>query len=199
VKALTMREILQLDDWERLRSLLRPMLVREKDRRRLAVGEHVTLLFENAQTVWYQIEEMIRVERLVDPFAIQHEVDTYNQLLPKAAELSASLFIEYAEAAERDAALRRLVGLEKHFWLRVGQQRVPAVFDAAQIGEAQVSAVQFVRFPIPVATRDEWLAAALAGEVAIEIDHPAMSVSAPITGELARALADDAYELTPST
>lgn len=197
MKALTLGEILRLDDWERVRPLLRPLFVREKDRRRLGVGAHITLLFENAQTVWYQIEEMIRVERMADDELVQHEVDTYNELLPKTGELSATLFVEYPNAAERDVALRQLVGLEQHLWLRAGERRVAATLDASQIGTEQVSAVQFVRFTLPTSSREEFLAYAASGTLAIEVDHPALAASAPIIGQLARALAEDAYELTP--
>ena len=91
-----------------------------KERRRLAVGSHLTFLFENTATVWYQIEEMIRSERMTDAAAIQHEIDTYNELIPARGEISATLLIEFAEAKERDAALRRLVGIEKHLWLKLG-------------------------------------------------------------------------------
>jgi hypothetical protein len=188
MKPLTLDQLLGYEQWDRSRPVLRPLFIREKGRRRLAVGDHFTLLFENVQTVWYQVEEMIRIERLVDPEAIQDEVDTYNALLPGAGELSATLLIEYPDSAERDAALRRLVGLEQHLWLRIGERRVRAEFEGAQLGEEVVSAVQFVRFVVGGSAAERLLRGT---DAAIEVDHPHMVTSAPITGELARALAED--------
>lgn len=184
-------QILTYAQWDAVRPVLRPLFINEKERRRLAVGEHITLLFENAQSVWYQVEEMLRVERIVDPEPVQHELDTYNALVPGAGELSATLLIEYAEPDERDAALRGLAGLERHLWLKVGDRRVQAEFDSSQIGEEAVSAVQFVRFAVGGRAGERFVELAAAGSVSIEVDHPALSVSAPIAGDLARALAED--------
>ena len=120
MKKISPDEILGLADYERVRNRLRPLFIHEKERRRLHVGSHLTFIFENAQTEWYQIEEMIRSEKMTDREAIQHEIDTYNELIPAVGELVATLLIEYAEAAERDAALARLAGLENHLWLKIG-------------------------------------------------------------------------------
>ena len=159
-----------------MRPLLRPLFIAEKARRRLAVGEHLTLLFENRQTVWYQIEEMLRTERIFEDAAIKHEVETYNELIPRPGELFATLLIEYAEPAERDAALARLVGLERHLWMVLDGRRVGARFDERQMSPDQISAVQFIAFPLGAdAGRFEKLAAA--GKVAIEVDHPHLSAA----------------------
>ena len=195
MKRITVDQVLSYQQWESVRPVLRPLFIVEKERRRLHVGEHVTLLFENAQSVWYQVEEMLRVERMTEPAAIRHEIDTYNALVPGGGELSATLLIEYEDADERDVALRRLIGLEKHLWLRVGERRVPAEFDAAQVGDEAVSSVQFVRFAVGGRTGERFVELAAAGNVAVEIDHPAMTVSTPIAGDIARALADDLRDL----
>jgi hypothetical protein len=184
-------QVLPYMQWESVRAVLRPLFIVEKERRRLHVGDHVTLLFENAQSVWYQVEEMMRVEHMTDPAAIQHEIDTYNALVPGAGELSATLLIEYADEHERDVALRKLLGFEKHLWLRIGERRVQAEFDAAQVGEDAVSAVQFIRFAVGGRTGERFTELAAAGAVAIEVDHPEMTASTSITGDLARALAED--------
>ena len=91
-----------------LRPRLRPLFIAERERRRLAVGEHLTLLFENGRTVWYQIEEMLRTERITAEDAIRHEIDTYNELLPRPGELTTTMLIEYPDTGERDVMLRRL-------------------------------------------------------------------------------------------
>jgi len=196
VRRISRDEVLSYQQWVNVRPVLRPLFIVEKERRRLAVGNNVTLLFENTQSVWYQIEEMLRVERMTDEELIGHEIDTYNGLVPGAGELSATLFIEYAEAEERDAALRRLLGFERHLWLRIGERRIQAEFDANQVGTEAVSAVQFVRFAVGGRTGERLVELAAAGAVSIEVDHPALAVSTPITGDLARALAEDLRDLS---
>ncbi|HKM99964.1 MAG TPA: DUF3501 family protein [Candidatus Binataceae bacterium] len=140
MKPISSGEILALADYERVRARLRPLFIHEKDHRRLAVGSHLTLLFENAQTVWYQVQEMIRTEKLEAPDAIAHELETYNELLPGRNEPAATMLLEYPEPAERDAALRRLVGLENHLWIAIGERRERGVFDTRQMSGMSASA-----------------------------------------------------------
>jgi hypothetical protein len=190
VKPITPLEVLPVTTYDRVRPLLRPLCIAEKARRRLAVGPHLTLMFENRQTVWYQIQEILRTERIFEDAAINAEVETYNELLPRPGELFATLLIEYAEPAERDVQLARLVGLERHLWMVLDGRRVAARFDQRQMSPDQISAVQFIAFPIgDEAGRFGELAAA--GKVAIEVDHPRLSLRVPIEGPLATALADD--------
>ncbi len=191
MKPVTLKEIIPYEQYEILRPRLRPLIIAEKERRRLAVGEHLTLLFENGQTVWYQVEEMVRSERIRDEDAIRHEIDTYNELLPRPGELTATMLIEYSDDAQRDYALRALVGLERHFWVRIGDRREPARFDTRQIATDRVSAVQFVRFPLGGLDQDEFLKFSAAGKIAIEADHPELTARGPITGPIAKALAGD--------
>ena len=119
------------------------LFIHEKDRRHLAVGSHLTLLFENGQTVWYQTQEMIRTEKLVTADAIAHEIETYNELLPGPGKPCSS---KYPEPVQRDASLRRLLGLENHLWISIGEKRERAVFDTRQMTTDRISSVQFVRF-----------------------------------------------------
>jgi hypothetical protein len=191
MKKISPDEILGLADYERVRNRLRPLFIHEKERRRLHVGSHLTFIFENAQTEWYQIEEMIRSEKMTDREAIQHEINTYNELIPAAAELVATLLIEYAEAAERDAALARLVGLENHLWLKIGQKKIAARFDARQVADEKISAVQFVRFALDGVDTAKFLELAGRGEVSVEADHPSLAARGEISGVLAASLAED--------
>jgi hypothetical protein len=188
---MTFDEILALADYERVRDRLRPLFIHEKERRRLHVGSHLTFIFENAQTAWYQIEEMIRAEKMTNRDAIQHEIDTYNELLPAASELAATLLIEYAEQRERDAALVRLVGLERHLWLKIGPQRIAARFDDRQMSDERISAVQFVRFSLGGVDAARFLELVGKGEVAVEADHPSLAAGGAIGGLLAASLAED--------
>jgi hypothetical protein len=191
MKPIASNETLALRDYERVRSRLRPLFIHEKDNRRLPVGSHITLLFENAQTVWYQIQEMIRTERLEADEAIAHEIETYNELLPGPKELSATMLIEYPDAEHRDAALRRLLGLENHLWITLGDRRERASFDARQMTTDRISSVQFLRFPLGQIDRGQFLDLAGAGKLAIVVDHPSLAARAPIAGAIARSLAED--------
>ena len=108
----------------------------------------MTLLFENRQTVWSQIHEMVRTEKLAAADAIAREIETYNELLAGPGEPSATLPIEYLEPGQRDAALRRLLGLENHQWISIGERRERAIFDTRQMTTDRICSVQFVRFPV---------------------------------------------------
>jgi hypothetical protein len=191
LKTISFDEILSLGDYGRVRDRLRPLFIHEKERRRLHVGSHLTLLFENAQTAWYQIEEMIRAEKMTERDAIAHEIETYNDLLPGAGEIAATLLIEYAEAQERDAALVRLVGLERHLWLKAGTQRIAARFDDRQMSEERISSVQFVKFKLEGVDAAKFLELAGKGEMAVEADHPSLAARGAIGGLLAASLAED--------
>ena len=191
MKRLTMEEILPLADYERVRERLRPLFIHEKERRRLHVGSHLTFIFENAQTAWYQIEEMIRAEKMTERDAIQHEIDTYNELIPAAGELAATLLIEYAEPRERDAALARLIGLERHLWLKLGEKKIAARFDDRQMSDERISAVQFVRFSLDGVDAARLLELAGERELAVEADHPSLAARGEIGGLLAASLAED--------
>jgi hypothetical protein len=190
MRKISPQDILGFQDWERVRKVLRPLFIHEKQRRRLSVGSHLTFLFENIATLWYQVEEMIRSESMTDAKAIQHEIDTYNELIPVAGEISATLLIEFADPIERDAALRRLVGIEQHLWLKLGDKRVPLKFDERQMSSERVSSVQFVRFHVALDS-GAFLGLASAGQVAVHADHPNLAAEARIAGVLAQALADD--------
>lgn len=191
MKPVTLKEILPFEQYEILRPRLRPLFIAEKNRRRFAVGDHLTLLFENAQTVWYQIEEMIRTERISEEAAIRHEIDTYNELLPRPGELTATMLIEYPDAHQRDTALRELVGLERHLWICLGDRREHARFDHRQMDTDRISSVQFVRFPLGGLEPAEFVALANAGQVAIAVDHPKLNVRTSISGPLAEILGQD--------
>jgi len=191
MKAVQRSQILPYDQYERLRPLLRPLFIAEKDRRRLAVGPNVTLLFENVQTVWYQVQEMLRSERIESEAGIAHELDTYNELLPGPNELAATMLIEFADPAQREENLRKLAGLENQVALVIGERRQKARVDLRQVSAERVSSVQFLRFSLGGLDAEGLMAMAGQGRIAVEISHPAMMVRAPISGSLAAALAQD--------
>jgi hypothetical protein len=192
VKRITADDILPVAVYARIRPVLRPLFIAEKDRRRLAVGDHLTLLFENTQTAWYQIQEMLLAERIVDDEGVNREIETYDELLPKPGELAATLLIEYADTAERDVQLARLIGLQRHLWMVVDGRRIPARFDERQMSADQISAVQFIAFPMGAAADPQALSRlAAAGKIAVEVDHPHLNARGAISGSLVSALCDD--------
>lgn len=191
MKALQRGQILPLEQYEKLRALLRPLFIAEKNRRRLAVGEHVSLLFENVQTVWYQVQEVVRSERIASEEGIEHELDTYNELLPGPNELAATMLIEFTQETQRGENLRKLAGLEDHISLLIGERRQKARFDLRQVSTQRVSSVQFLRFPLGGIDAQTFAARAAEGRIVVEITHPQMAVRTPVSGVLAAALAED--------
>ncbi len=179
MKPIQPSEIRNIADYELERTALRPRMMALKDRRRVRVGEHLTFLFENRETVRYQIQEMMRIERIVDLAAIRHEVETYNELIPPAGGLCACLLIEYPSAEERDQKLRELLGLEDHVFLAVaGLPPSKAVFDARQIASDRLSAVQYIRFDLTPEQRARWREG-----VRVVVDHPNYGAETPLSAD----------------
>jgi hypothetical protein len=182
-----LREIEDIAAYELERIAWRPQMMALKDRRRVRVGGHMTFLFENRETVRYQIQEMMRIERIVEPEAIRHELDTYNELIPLSGELSACLLIEYDSPEERAVALRELLGLENHVWMAVGDEpRAQARFDTRQISTDRLSSVQYVKFPLTPEQRERWRDGAR-----IVIDHPKYPAEQPLTAQQLEELVQD--------
>jgi Protein of unknown function (DUF3501) len=194
MKKVTLAEILDIAQYEKVRHEFRSRIIALKKRRRLAVGPMITLVFENHETVLSQIQEMMRAERIVDDKAIQHEIDTYNQLLPEHNELAATMFIELKDAGRVREGITRFHGLNSGevTYLQVGGEhspRLPATFAAGQSDDRRISAVQYLRFRFTDGQRDAFVKSEV--EVKLVIDHPNYKHMAPIDGELRRELAGD--------
>jgi hypothetical protein len=154
VDKVTAAEIKDLTAYERVREEMRAGIIALKKNRRISVGDSVTLLFENKDTVLFQIQEMVRTERIVDPAKIEEEVATYNGLIPDQGELSATLFIEIPGIATMGhdaqiAAVNRFQGIDKDaVFLVIGGERTTARFEEGRTKEEKMSAVHFLRFPL---------------------------------------------------
>ncbi len=150
MKPLALEDILDRERYAGLRPSYRVAVIDYKRSRRLAVGEHITLLFEDRETLHFQVQEMVWVEGIALPEKIQYEIDTYNELMPADCELSATLFIEITEAAEIRPALDRLIGVDEHGSLIVGEAgeaiEIKARFDPNQMEDDRISAVQYIKF-----------------------------------------------------
>jgi len=142
----------ELVDWQTYsdeRSESRSLVLAAKNARRIQLGEHFTFLFENRDTVRYQVQEMMRTERIVREAEIQHELDTYNELLHPDRTLGCSLLIGIDDPAERDEKLVRWLGLVEHLYARLEDgSRVRPAFDPRQVGEDRLSAVQYLSFQL---------------------------------------------------
>lgn len=187
----TLSEILDIAAYEKVRSEFRSRIIALKKRRRLAVGPMITLVFENHETVFSQIQEMMRAERLVDDQAIQHEIDTYNELLPAHNEIAATMFIELKDAGRIREEITGFHGLNSGdvTYLQAGPDRLPGSFAAGQSDERRISAVQYLRFRFTDAQREAFVKGE--GDVKLVISHPNYEHAASIEGELRRELAGD--------
>ena len=184
-------EILNLYEYEKVRDERRRAVIALKAERRVAVGRYLSFVFENRETVWFQIQEMVRTERIVDLDKIAEEVAVYNALLPRPGELAATMFIEIEQPDRVKPVLDDLLGIDTRDYVRleVGPHVVVGAFEAGHSDEdlGKLSAVHFVRFAPPAAARREFAAA----EVALVVDHPnerARTVLGPATR---RRLAED--------
>jgi hypothetical protein len=192
MQLLTAADILGKDEYERVRADFRRRIIVAKDKRRVLVGDHVTLHFENRDTMHYQVQEMLRAEDSWQrPGAIDDELAAYNALIPRAGELSATMMIEYTTPAERALMLPQFVQIDRHLRLHVGDAApVLAVFDRGQIDEYKVSSVQYVKFALTDEHRR--LLASDGTVVRIVIDHPAYQAQAVVSEETRKAIAHDA-------
>jgi hypothetical protein len=165
-------ELLNLYDYEKVRQARRQAIIALKADRRVAVGRYLSFVFENRETVWFQIQEMIRAERIVDQTRIADELEVYNTLLPGVGELAATMFIEIGESARIQPVLDSLLGVDTggHVRLEVGGHVVVGDFETGHSDEerGKLSAVHFVRFALPPAARRAFAGA----EVALVADHP---------------------------
>jgi hypothetical protein len=185
-------ELLSLSAYEEIRPHFRGRMIEQKRRRRVAVGDHMTLTFENHDSVLLQVQEMMRTERISDERAIAHELDTYNELVPAAGALSGTLFIEYDDKDQRADMLRRFATLRSTFQLRIGDDTFVARF-GTHFGEEldRLPAVNYLTFEVGAAQAARLLDPNTPAR--IEVTHP----DYPTSVDLARAVREElAHDLT---
>jgi hypothetical protein len=184
-------EILNLYEYEKQREARRQEVIALKRRRRVSVGRHLSFVFENRATVWFQIHEMIRTERIVDDTKIDDEIAVYNGLLPGPGELAATMFIEIADPHAIKTVLDALLGIDTRDYVRleVGPHVVVGRFEAGQSDEelGKLSAVHFVRFPLPAAAREAFATS----EVTLVVDHPNERARTTLAPDIRASLAED--------
>ena len=190
---LTRSDLLTLEAYARERPALRARVLAHKKNRQLPIGPNATLYFEDRLTIHYQIQEMLRIERIFEAAAIDDELSAYNPLIPDGRNLKATFMIEYPEEEERRAALVRLAGVEDRVWLRVAGH--DAVFgiadeDLERRNEERTSAVHFLRFELSDAMASS-LEAGAPLAAGIDLDayrHAVDPVAAPVRDALVKDL-----------
>jgi hypothetical protein len=181
-------DILGFSAYEKIRQKFREEIIEKKKKRRISVGDKVSIVFENRDTVIFQIQEMLRAERISDLDKIREEIAVYNELIPGTDELSATLFIEIEDQSNLREDLLKFLGIDEAVSLKIGGHVIPGRFEEGRSKEDKISAVQYVRFPLDAKARR----ALVGGEPAeLVIDHPNYKARTVLDAESRQSLAED--------
>ena len=181
-----------LEHYSRIRNQFRQEVIAHKKTRQVALGDHITLFFEDEKTIRYQIQEMLRIEKTFEEAGIQDELDAYNPLIPDGRNFKCTMMIEYPDPEIRKVELARLKGVEDRVWIQVeGREKVYAIADEdlERENDEKTSSVHFMRFEL-----DEDMASALKYGVglAMGVDHPNYKVVVdPVAPETRASLVKD--------
>lgn len=188
---LSHQDLYSLEEYARIRPEFRAKVMEHKKDRRVLIGDHAALYFEDALTMQYQIQEMLRIERIFEAEGIQAELDVYNPLIPDGMNWKATFMVEYENPEERKQALARLIGIEKALWIQVegcAKVRPIANEDLDRETEQKTSSVHFLRFELDL----EMVAAVKQGvQIKVGIDHPAYQEEVQLAPAVCDSLAGD--------
>jgi hypothetical protein len=187
-------ELLGLAEYEQLREQFRSRIIAEKRERRLQVADDISVIFENHDTVLFQIQEMLRTERITKEASVQHELDTYNELIPSRHELSATMFVEIPDRVLRDGRLSELVGLEDRIAIEVEGTQVRARNETRGVLPDRTTAVHYIKFPLGSDLSQKLVDAARTGRegtVLFTLDHPRLKVRKALPPAAVKSLAED--------
>ncbi len=184
MKHISPQDLLTAAEYEEQRTEIRRRIIDLKKRRRITVGDYITLVFENRETVLFQIQEMLRTERIFAPEKIQEECDVYNALLPNSGELSATLYIEITDPDKIQELLDSFKGIDNPdiVAICIGMEKIFASFEAGHSNEEKISAVHFVRFSLTPNFRAQLAQAA--PPALLTINHPHLQAEAPISDDM---------------
>ena len=188
MKKVGLDDILGLSGYEKAREDFRRGIIELKRKRRISIGDRVSLVFENRDTVIYQIQEMLRAERITDLDKIRNEISVYNELIPNAHELSATMFLEIEDQTHLRDELLKFLGIDEAVWLKVGGHSVRGQFEEGRSKDDKISAVQYVRFPF---TPDAQRAFTDGGRAELAIDLANYQASTVLTSAQQASLAAD--------
>lgn len=195
MKKLTRDDLYSLEKYAAVRAQFRTDVMAHKKNRQVAIGPNATLYFEDRLTIQYQVQEMLRIERVFEAEGINNELEAYNPLIPDGHNWKATFMIEFPDADERREALRRLKGVENKVWVKIaGFEPVRPIVDEdlEREDEEKTSSVHFMRFEL---TADMVKAVKQGASVAMGIDHPAYThqvdpVPTAVRDSLAKDLSD---------
>ncbi len=190
----TLDDILGLERYEQVRDEFRRRIIALKKERRVAVGDQVTFVFENHDTMLFQIQEMMRTEHITDLDKIRDEIEVFNALVPNGHELSTTMLIEITDSDKIREELIQFMGIDEAVRLEIGDPAqggfsIPGQFEAGRSKEDKLSAVQYVRFPLDAAARKAFVDNRQPARLII--DHPNYHHAAAIAGAVRRSLAQD--------
>ena len=188
---LTPADLYSLEEYARIRPEFRARIMEHKKLRQVPIGDHTTLYFEDSLLMQYQVQEMLRIERIFEQQGIQEELDVYNPLIPDGMNWKATFMLEYQDVEERKKALAGLIGVEKALWVQVeGFPRVHPIAneDLDRETEDKTSSVHFVRFEL---TREMVSAAKQGAQISAGIDHPAYQAETIIEPAIRESLVGD--------
>jgi len=180
-------DLYSLEEYSTMRPEFRGRVMAHKKDRKVLIGPNASLLFEDRLTMQYQVQEMLRIERIFEAAGIEEELSAYNPLIPDGSNWKATLMIEYTDVDERRQALARLVGVEDRVWVRAGDNEpvwAVADEDLQRADDEKTSAVHFLRFELTAPMVD---AIANGGAIAVGIEHPAYTHSVDPVGENTRS------------
>ena len=172
MQKLTAANLLSLEDYAKQRADFRSKVIAHKKNRKVHLGDHATLYFEDSLTMQYQVQEMLRIERIFEAAAIEEELDAYNPLIPDGTNWKATFMLEYPDVDERKSMLNRLLGIEDKVWVKIGSsEKIYAIADEDmdRSNQDKTSSVHFLRFELPI---DQINEAAHEAEIKFGIDHP---------------------------
>ncbi len=191
MKPIIIDDLLNILEYEKVRDAYRKDLLAYKENRRISIGPYITLTFENRRTMKFQIQEMMRAERMVHDEQIQEEIDIYNSLLPQKESLSATLFIEVSEEAKIKPVLNQFIGLTmgQSLFLNVGEKRVIAQFEAGREEEDRISSVHYIQFPFDTDSMEYFLRSG--DSISLGINYNEYNYQKTLPPAMVKSLQDD--------
>ena len=190
--AITRESLMTLEAYSKVRKEFRANVMAHKKNRRVHLGDHITLQFEDEMTMRYQIQEMLRAERIFEADGIQDELDAYSPLIPDGSNWKATMMIEYPDSGERRQALSRLIGVEDRAWVQV--EGCPKVYatadeDLERENEQKTSSVHFLRFELDPSMKK---ALTFGANIRMGVDHPNYQATIdPLPGPVRESLLKD--------
>ena len=187
---LKIENLLSLEDYDNQREDIKKDLIKHKKNRTVSIGEHIILLFENYSTIKYQVQEMLRIEKIFNKKEIQEEIDAYNPLIPDGNNLKATMLIMYPDVDERKVMLSKLHDVENHIWISCGSKKVIAFADEdlERSTDNKTSAVHFLRFQLD---QDDMSAFLSNQKISLGVDHNEYKKEIELLPEARASLAKD--------